>query len=316
MRYIFLITTIVYPCFAWSAPYVGAKAGKAWSDFLCEQECDEDANTLGLMAGYQFDENWALEMNIDYFDQLEFENNQTLTQSSVWLIGAAPKLTIPLSGDFNLYTKLGVAAYQVDTDTQYSFMGGFGVDVILTPNLKLDIGYQAVPDLDVYDASNEILNSVTFGFVYEFKTESSTPAPQVVTEQVTEPVRPTLPIIRLFPKTTEVVNYANNSVEIESVDMEKVEYIADILKSYPMSSVLLRGYADSVGSNGYNLTLSKRRAEQVKEILLGKGVSNDQIEIGYFGESQPVDSNATPEGRYNNRRVEMLIPEFEYQLQK
>lgn len=312
----FLIAVLVHPFLAWSAPYVGARAGKAWSDFVCEKECDEDANNLGLIVGYQFDENWGVEMNVDYLDQLEFENDPMRTQSSVWLVGAAPKLTIPLSGNFNLYTKFGIVGYQVDNDTQYSFMGGFGVDVLLTPNLKLDIGYQAVPDLDVYDAGDGMLNSVTVGFVYEFKAESTTPSPLMVIEQVTESVSPTLPIIRLFPKTTEVVNYVNNSVEIESLDMGKVEYIADVLKLYPMSSVLLRGYADSVGSNRYNFILSKRRAEQVKEILLGKGVSKDQIEIGYFGESQPVDSNATPEGRYKNRRVEMLVPEFEYPLQQ
>nr|WP_252724507.1 OmpA family protein [Vibrio hepatarius] len=308
-----MIAALVHPLFAWSAPYIGAKAGKAWSDFVCDQECNEDANTLGLMAGYQFDENWALEMNVDYFDQLEFENNQTRSQSNVWLVGAAPKLTIPLSGDFNLYTKLGIAAYQFDNDTQYSYMGGFGIDVVLTPNLKLDIGYQAVPDLDIYDAGDGILNSVTVGFIYEFKTKSRAPAPLTITEQVSDPKGP---ILRLFPKTTEVVNYANNSVNLQAIDMEKVEYIADILKSYPMSSVALRGYADSVGSNGYNLTLSKRRAERVREVLLGKGVSQDQITINYLGESKPVESNATPEGRYKNRRVEMLILEFEYQLQQ
>ncbi|UTZ36647.1 OmpA family protein [Vibrio campbellii] len=313
MRVIFLIAALVHPFFAWSAPYIGAKAGKAWSDFVCEQECDEDANNLGLMAGYQFDENWALEMNIDYFDPLEFENNQIPSQSNIWLVGVAPKLTIPLSGDFNLYTKLGVAAYQFDNDTQYSYMGGFGMDVILTPNLKLDIGYQAVPDLDVYDAGDGILNSVTLGLIYEFKTKANTTAPKLVSEQVVQPQPPTL---RLFPKTTEVVNYANNSVDIETVDMEKVDYIADILKSYPMSSVVLRGYADSIGSNAYNLTLSKRRAEQIMQVLLGKGISKHQITIKYLGESQPVESNATPEGRYKNRRVEMLIPEFEYQFQQ
>ena len=154
---------------------------------MCEQECDEDANTLGLIAGYQFDENWALESNLDYFDQLSLENNQVLSQSNIWLIGVAPKLTIPLSGDFSLYTKLGIAAYQFDADTQYSYLGGFGVDVILTPNLKLDIGYQAVPDLDIYDAGDGILNSVTVGLIYEFKTKSSATTPVTVTEQVAEP---------------------------------------------------------------------------------------------------------------------------------
>ena len=88
--------------------------------------------------------------------------------------------------------------------------------------------------------------------------------------------------------------------------MEKVEYVADILKSYSMSSVVLRGYADSIGigSDTTLLYLNDVQSESWR-FFLGKGVSQDQITIKSLGESRPVESNSTPEGRYKNRRVDI-----------
>ncbi|MNX95795.1 Outer membrane porin F precursor [compost metagenome] len=71
------------------------------------------------------------------------------------------------------------------------------------------------------------------------------------------------------------------------------------------SAVQLDGYASAEGSDAYNLTLSKDRANSVKQYLVNAGVSSSSITAKGYGEKNPVASNATEEGRVQNRRVEI-----------
>lgn len=75
----------------------------------------------------------------------------------------------------------------------------------------------------------------------------------------------------------------------------------------PGSTFVVEGYTDSSGSDAFNQKLSDDRAQAVREFLVAHGVAPDRIEARGLGESQPVASNATAEGRANNRRVEIVI---------
>jgi OOP family OmpA-OmpF porin len=66
---------------------------------------------------------------------------------------------------------------------------------------------------------------------------------------------------------------------------------------------VIEGHTDSVGNDDYNLKLSQRRADAVRQYLLDKGVAGARLEAKGFGESQPVADNKTVEGRAQNRRV-------------
>ncbi|VAW28741.1 hypothetical protein MNBD_BACTEROID06-605, partial [hydrothermal vent metagenome] len=69
------------------------------------------------------------------------------------------------------------------------------------------------------------------------------------------------------------------------------------------------GHTDSVGPEAYNLGLSERRAKAVVKYLTGKAIANNRVEVKWFGEAKPIESNATKEGRMANRRVEFEILE-------
>lgn len=71
----------------------------------------------------------------------------------------------------------------------------------------------------------------------------------------------------------------------------------------------IRGFTDSTGPDEYNLDLSKRRAKSVVEYLSSKDIASERIEAKWFGEADPVESNATKVGRRSNRRVEFKILE-------
>jgi len=83
---------------------------------------------------------------------------------------------------------------------------------------------------------------------------------------------------------------------------------AKLLNQNPGVRVEVRGYTDGIGSVEYNLGLSDRRATTVKEYLVGQGVDAARLTTRGFGKADPVASNATDEGRAQNRRVE-LVPQ-------
>jgi outer membrane protein OmpA-like peptidoglycan-associated protein len=83
--------------------------------------------------------------------------------------------------------------------------------------------------------------------------------------------------------------------------------VAVLLKQDPNATVLLDGHTDLTGDESFNDKLSKQRAEAIKRYLELKGVDENRILIGSFGESKPKFSNDTPNGRALNRRVEIMI---------
>jgi OmpA-OmpF porin, OOP family len=83
--------------------------------------------------------------------------------------------------------------------------------------------------------------------------------------------------------------------------------VVDLLTEQTGIQIEISGHTDAVGSDEYNLGLSNRRANAVKNYLVGKGVPAERISAVYFGETKPVDSNETIEGRKKNRRVEFKI---------
>jgi len=83
--------------------------------------------------------------------------------------------------------------------------------------------------------------------------------------------------------------------------------VADVLMTYPATTVDVIGHADSTGAADYNQQLSERRASSVAQYLIGQGVMRDRFYVAGMGETAPIANNATPEGRAQNRRVELKL---------
>ncbi|OGL45086.1 MAG: hypothetical protein A2149_03045 [Candidatus Schekmanbacteria bacterium RBG_16_38_11] len=97
--------------------------------------------------------------------------------------------------------------------------------------------------------------------------------------------------------------------------VNNLKEVAVILKKYPDTRVTIKGHTDTTGSLELNNNLSKQRAEAVKTVLVGEGIVNERITTIGYGPSLPVASNDTPEGRQQNRRVEIEIKANEQQKQ-
>jgi OOP family OmpA-OmpF porin len=74
-----------------------------------------------------------------------------------------------------------------------------------------------------------------------------------------------------------------------------------------MVNVEIQGHTDNTGSDEYNQGLSQRRADAVKAYFVDKGIAEGRLSTMGYGESQPVASNDTVEGRFQNRRVQLKI---------
>jgi OOP family OmpA-OmpF porin len=103
------------------------------------------------------------------------------------------------------------------------------------------------------------------------------------------------------------VQFAYDSAELTRESSAVLDQVAADLKKYPRLEVELQGHTDSVGSDRYNLALSQRRAESVRSYLLQAGVGANQVVARGYGESQPIATNDTPDGRALNRRVVMVV---------
>ncbi|MGC9977099.1 MAG: OmpA family protein [Syntrophales bacterium] len=87
-----------------------------------------------------------------------------------------------------------------------------------------------------------------------------------------------------------------------------IQGVAEVMKKYPSLKIIIEGHTDNVGGKKYNLNLSQKRAEAVRNILVTKfNIDPSRITAKGFGLSKPIASNATKEGRQKNRRVEAAV---------
>jgi outer membrane protein OmpA-like peptidoglycan-associated protein len=98
-----------------------------------------------------------------------------------------------------------------------------------------------------------------------------------------------------------------DQVTLKPESFPELNRIVKLMGERPAMTVVIEGHADATGTEEYNLGLSKRRAAAVQKYITGKGVDTSRVDIAFFGESRPVESNATKEGRKKNRRVEFRI---------
>ena len=104
------------------------------------------------------------------------------------------------------------------------------------------------------------------------------------------------------------VQFATNLYNITASSEVLLTKLANILKEYPDTNVLVVGHTDSSGPAAYNMTLSEKRAYAVTNYFVqNKGLSSSRFTTTWFGEDQPIADNSTIEGRAKNRRVNVAI---------
>jgi outer membrane protein OmpA-like peptidoglycan-associated protein len=101
--------------------------------------------------------------------------------------------------------------------------------------------------------------------------------------------------------------FPTNQSKLTAESKTNLIELAETLKTYPDTNILIEGHTDNTGSEKYNMKLSKERAASVKDHLVSLGVDGSRLELVASGEDKPVATNDTEQGKQKNRRVEVAI---------
>jgi OOP family OmpA-OmpF porin len=227
-----------------------------------------------------------------------------------------------------------------DYATEFGYQAGAGVGFDLTPRLTLSVDYRhlwtnrgsfhdtfAAPlDVEQRYLANTALLSVRYSFgppPAVAVTAPPPPLPPSPPPPVVAAAPPPLPVVVAPPPcnapagfqvdanchiieqrvVVRAVDFEYNSAQLTGPAQQTLDQVAVALAAQAELTVEIQGYTDSTGPAEYNLRLSQRRADSVKEYLISKSVNGSMLTARGYGKQNPVASNGTAEGRAQNRRV-------------
>lgn len=112
------------------------------------------------------------------------------------------------------------------------------------------------------------------------------------------------------------VRFDTNKATLTSTAQANLNKLVEVFNSYENTNIVIYGYTDSTGSVDYNQSLSEKRANSVRNYLVGKGLVSNRFETKGLGVNDPISTNETAEGRSKNRRVEFAIVANEQMIQE
>ena len=109
------------------------------------------------------------------------------------------------------------------------------------------------------------------------------------------------------PVVLKNIFFESGSAELREISFVELIRLKELMQTYEKLKIQINGHTDNVGEESRNLELSEKRARAVMDYLRAEGIEDDRLVFKGFGESQPIDSNDTEEGRKRNRRTEFII---------
>ncbi|MGY0615395.1 OmpA family protein [Vibrio sp. FJH11] len=296
--------------------YIGGKVGMSTLDDACylNSPCDDEAFAAGMHVGYGFNEYFDLEYGVDFLGNYEanFKAGAGVADTidgDLWAMTLAPKFNLPLGDSFNLFAKIGGAYMMSGDEKDFVPTGSLGAEYTIDRNWSLRAEYQRYQDMsdDVWDDMDA--NFFSVGVNYAFAAAPIV-APIVEPEPEPEPVA----VMKTHKEEYGSGTFEFDSSKLTPTATERLDNFVNHLNEYPQANVEITGYTDSSGPAAYNQKLSERRAQAVADYLTGSGIDAGRLTVSGMGEENPVADNSTKEGRALNRRVEVVVPEFEYEV--
>lgn len=274
----------------------------------------DDMASLGGTVGYQLNQSWAFELGMSFgssdsiFD--EKVDYSRFNLDALYLFNR--------KGNWQPYGVLSLARQSFkEQDTRSEVIGaaGMGTYYQISDSLRLRSDVRAS-----YSESNNLIDTqVSIGFEWRFGDSPAKKAivipstkPAVVSSNEVAaddaPVVAAAPLAIELPNHIVTFNFSSESTTVHEPHLNKMDEIAQYMKQHPQAILNIEGDADSTGSEAYNLTLSKRRAQALEQLIEQKyGIEKNRITIKALGESNPIADNKTDTGRAENRRVDIRI---------
>lgn len=283
---------------------------------------DDRDNGYKLFAGYQLNDNFAIEGG--YFDLGQFGSRavkgnegalKTRTKTrgfNVDLVGS-----LPMTEKLSAFARAGAHyseskdrfqgsgdvivtdRHRRDRDVNFKWGGGLQYDFTQKFGMRLEAERYAINDVM---GNNGSINMYSLGALYRFGEQNAAPAAAYV-EPVTRRDQ-----MRDEYCTTLDVQFEINNAEIQREDLERLAVVGTFLKKYPDTKAVVEGHTDNVGTPESNMELSRNRAESVMSYLVSEQrVASSRVSAVGYGDTRPVASNDTEDGKRANRRINTMI---------
>lgn len=306
--------------------YAGARLGMSdFSDLGGALQADGNNLAGGLFMGYQSAPWLALEAGYTHLGKTDLKGYAGGYEAhGVDIVG---KFSYAMNDDVDLFFKAGSYLYDWNavgpvqgSDTGLSMTLGAGAEYFFDKNWSSRLEYQ------YYDnVGGATIHFAGLSFVYHWGAPEPiviiepepVPEPEPVVIPVPEPVMVEVEQVKIvqLDEVKVQVPFAFDGTEFNAQELETLAPIAQRLQENDTAMVVVVGHADSRGAAKYNQTLSEKRALVVAQAL-SKSLNLDmsRIAVEGRGESDPVASNATEEGRAQNRRVEIISPAMDVEV--
>lgn len=292
----------------------------------------DDTSTPWASLEWAFNDRWAAEVLYAYDDSGDFKDGGPDMEVTNWQLGALYYGGTYISSEMRLRPYLTLSSGEIkiegdDFDTvETTVNGGAGVRFMFGERLGLRLEGKAIHSLDESETDYLVTAGLNF---YMGKTQPDPePAPLdsdgdgVTDDRDRCPGTPAgtkvdadgcpLPVAQVASVKLKV-NFGFDSTKVQEQYFSDLEELANFLKRFSDLQVDVEGHTDSTGPEDYNMGLSQRRAQAVVDVLVNQyGIDAARLQPKGYGESQPVASNDTEEGRAQNRRV-MATLEVEYE---
>jgi len=222
-----------------------------------------------------------------------------------------PRITLPI-GPVELFGDWQVGGLSsanrptalTGTKTAWGYTAGGGLSYSLTENIMLGL-------FGRWDWYNNTVHGIgkarytTAGIALTLQQSPPAPPPAPAAKVAAAPPAEAPPVKKKI--VLRGVNFDFDKSNIRPDAQPVLEEACKTLKAEPSINVSCNGYTDSVGTDQYNMGLSQRRANAVRDWLIKCGIPASRLAVRGFGKTNPVASNATAEGRAQNRRTELVV---------
>jgi len=284
--------------------------------YFDESQSIERDSVYGLGLAYNFTPNWAAELMYlrgkfrqKYYSQIYDDccccdlNAQILHLSALYHFKPKQKL--------NPYVAIGMGQTQLDynckvTEDDYMANYGGGIKYSLSENFSIrgDIRHR----YSFEHSQNNLV--VTLGLTYQHSIRQKVQEKIVIPEPLPQ-IEPEYTQLKTIKEKVTIdlkIEFEFNKHFVRAEYYDHIESVANFLKQYPETKAVIEGHTCNIGSDEYNIDLSLRRAESVKNVLIDHyKIHPKRLSAVGYGMTMPVADNSTEEGREKNRRVIAVI---------
>ena len=284
--------------------------------YVFDNDQDIKKDVIGALGlGYNFTENWAAEFMMNYgrFDHKYFDlascgcekekiDGFVMHLDALYNFCPDKKLVPYLAAGFG---GVMLNSNHMHNDDYTAANYGGGVKYFLTENMALRADARHIIDLE-YGNNNA---AFTVGMTFQFGGEEKVTPPPPAPEPKVVPIEEFKPAPIKEKVTIDLrVQFDLDKSYIKPQYHDNIKKLADFMKKYPDTDADIEGHTCNIGTPDYNMKLSWRRAESVKNYLIKNfGIEASRLRTYGYGLTKPIADNSTRAGRIKNRRVHVIV---------